>query len=119
MGRLLHRPPLVSSDLRRKPGGTSLQIYRQARVGRATECNHEPVQATAELLYCQSSGTVPNFKSGSNCTTGEGGSSEEGGGRQDGESSEGGAQSSVDGFPERTRLGKEGEMPWDLVENGF
>ena len=62
---------------------------------------------------------MPNFKSGSNCTSGEGGSSEEGGGRQDGEGSEGGAQGAVDGLTERTRLGKEGEMPWNLEENGF
>ena len=105
---MLHRPPLVSSDLRRKPGGTSLQIYRQARVGGATECSHEPVQATAELLYCQSSGTVPNFKSGSNCTTGEGGSSEEGGGGKDGEGAEGGTKSAMDGKRAGTGLGKEG-----------
>ena len=62
---------------------------------------------------------MPNFKGGSNCTTGKGGSSEEGGGRQDGEGSEGRAQSAVDGVLERTRMGKEGEMSWDVVEIGF
>ena len=62
---------------------------------------------------------MSDFKGGSNCTSSEGSCSEEGGGRQDGEGSQRRPQSAVDGVPERTRMGKEGEMPWVVVDNGF
>ena len=95
-----------------------MQIYRQAGVRGAAECNHWSVQATSQLLHSESTGTVPVVEGGGHCTAGEGGSPEEGGGRQDGEADERGAEGPVDGVAAGTWLGEEGKVPRFLGEGG-
>ena len=96
-----------------------MPFNREARVRGAAECDYWPVQATPELMYCESPGPVPYLKGGGNCTTGEGGGTEKGGGREDGEGDERGEEGSVDGVAEGTRLGKKRAMSWILVEDGY
>ena len=70
-----------------------------ARDGGAAQCDCEPVQETVELMH------------GGHIATGKGDSKEKGGVRTGGE----GAEGTVDGDCERTRMGKERQMPYGVI----
>ena len=61
-------------------------------------------------MHRASSGSMSAFSGWRHLTPGKGGGSETRGGREDGEAAEGGPSGSVDGQPQRARMGKAGEM---------
>ena len=112
---MFDRSSLVGSEMRREPGCPPLQINGQARDGGAAQCDSQPVSEVAELLHSESSGPVPHFKGGGHISPGEGcGQATRGFGKSR-EGAEGGADCTMDGNVERSRLGKERQMPYGCV----
>ena len=65
-------------------------------------------------MHSESSSPVPHFKGGRHISPGEGGGQAAGGVWKSREGAEGGADSTMDGDFERSRLGKERQMPYGL-----
>ena len=116
MGRLLQRLAQPDSDLCREQGGASLPVDRKARAGGSDERDCQPIQEAAEHLHCASSGSMLAVPGWRHLPAGKGGGSKARSGWEDGEAAEGGPSGSVDGQPQRARMGKAGEMSHgDLV----
>ena len=81
----------------------------------AVERHYQPVQEALEHHDGESASPVPHLKGGGDLTTGEGGGQEARRGGEDGEGAEGGQKSSLDGKPERSRLGAAGSLPHAAV----
>ena len=91
-----------------------MQIDGQDRARGAAQCDSQPVSEIVELMHSESSSPVPHFKGGCHISPGEGGGQAAGGVWKSREGAEGGADSTMDGDFERSRLGKERQMPYGL-----
>ena len=83
--------------MRREQGGTPLSLYRQTRAGGATGHHHWSIPKASQLVYCESTSSMFDLKSGGDFSGGEASGAEMGGDRAVGEGVEGGEDSAVDG----------------------